>query len=247
MKFSFLAVCFLAIISFTSCECGKKEQVNVNSLRFEIDSLKRELEKKMCRSKCSEDFISIVPTKNFFYAGLDNPFEIQTSYNLADLIVENQIGAEISRYSDCYNQYLIKKCKPGRVKIRILKPQGNDTVEVFSNTYKVRSMPQGTPNVSGYYDGDSITIKQISQAKRLMVFLVNQDVDLRYNVKSFSTCTYPNGQKIRIKSNSDSITTDQKKQFSNIKSGDCIYFEDILCLFPDSTIRLQNTMKLTLK
>ncbi len=175
------------------------------------------------------DYVDINNTKyNILYIGIDNPFQI-TPYGNFDSIsvrIPDSIGT-INKYDK--NRYFIRVKRPGKVNLKVFAINKKKEHLVTSKYFRVMSLPNPVVKL-GMKKGGEIkkeTIIAIGKIVALEESLAM--IEYKHKMVSYSISTVSQkGEIIENKSDSEYFTEKQIEQISTLKSGDKIYFEDIV-------------------
>jgi gliding motility-associated protein GldM len=173
---------------------------------------------------------AVEPVKmNVLYIGVDNPVKIAASgYDASDLTASVNNGNILGKNGE----YIIRPKEQGTAIVTI----SSNGKEIQRTNFRVKGLPDPVVKVAGLKRG-KIAKSKLLKENKIVAEMENIDFDLTFEIVEFTLSTAIDGFVKEVKSNSCSITPEQKDLISNAKIGQHIYIQEIKCKGPDGIIR----------
>ena len=184
---------------------------------------------------CKEDKPYMVnvdlPLTKIVWKGIHLPIEINSSkankHFSIKLNAESPIKAEISRRAK--NQFTIFANKRGKLKIDVFLVEENREEYLFSETLKVKEIPNLKPS---FCPGMRLKVSDAmlinNYCKKISVETINYDINANFKVIGFDIVTYPLKKGRTINSSKNNLLTElQIQQIKEVNTGEFIYVENI--------------------
>ncbi|MDB5281080.1 MAG: gliding motility-associated protein GldM, partial [Bacteroidota bacterium] len=172
---------------------------------------------------------------NVFYVGIDNPVRIAVeNVPTKNLIIEITEG-KITPQKDEPGVYIVHLTSPGSVAIRVRQKLGKDRSKLLSEQkFRVKRIPDPVVTLGGHLRGGFVNSNAIRSTPGLVAILENTDFEARFSIKQFKVITCQNGDIIEIENEGPVFNKKVRNLLDSSKSGDALYFEDIIVISPNS-------------
>ena len=185
----------------------------------------------------AEPALVISPTQmNVFYRGLDNPVAISVPGVPQDKIdARIDGGHKLSRKRD--GQYVVRpndsnKIKKANITVTAELPDGTKKT-LPPKEFRIKRIPDPVVNWLGNNSvKGTIKSSEVKSFAPLNAAMVGFDFPFTAKVKKFNLLVARGGQVSELASNSNKITPEMQAALSRLRSGEKIYFTDILVSMP---------------
>jgi gliding motility-associated protein GldM len=236
LQFAFL----LGLTTFYGC-VSKKKYAELEGLKVACEKQLAEREKTATVTQLGEygTVVSLL-NMNVLYRGLDNPVEIAVPGVDSRLLSVSMEGGVITRNEDgTYN------VRPGEGKEAIIYVSANINGEIVSmpeRYFRVKRIPDPVPSFGGKKPYDSIiALGDAAAAAGVRAGMEGFDFPVMARVTSFKVTLFTKNMLYEYLCTSNRISEDASNAIRQMKKGDRILIEGIMCLMPDnSELKLQN-------
>jgi len=193
----------------------------------------------------AEPSVVVSATKmNVFYVGVDNPVSISAAGIPADKIKASMTNGRLSKNG---TSFIARPLTPGKVaKVTVQAEVDGKMQNLYSTTFRVKSVPDPIPMVGGKKGGD-IKKNLLIASGGVDAEMVNFDFDMKFKVTGFTISTVVGGFTQDKKSRSGNFTNDQLKLLKKLKRAQKVYIEDIKAVGPDGATRKLPTLSFKIK
>lgn len=171
---------------------------------------------------------------NVVYIGIENPVNISVSGYPANAI---EVAIDNGTIVGESGEYIIKPVRPGKTLITV--KAGGKTVR--ETEFRAKFLPPPVvalapaPGSISLVKGGAISKEAFEKAGGVIATVENADLDLQFNISSFtlSVITNNNGQGASVASNSDKFSADQVKLIRSLKKDQRIIIDGVVAAGPD--------------
>ena len=196
-------------------------------------------------SSFGQKFTISATRQNIFYKGLDNPIEVVIEDTKCDNISVSTTNGKIEKYNDC--SYILRADSIGKANISVYRKNKKDSIFLGAYQFKVIDIPNPTPRLADKKNGE-IDKNLLLALKSISTSIDGFDIDITIHIKSYSVFIVWSNDSITYKEiNGNKFTDELKDEFKKLKSGDRVYFVDIIAVLPDGKDRYLNSMKFKIK
>lgn len=184
--------------------------------------------------------VAIAATKmNVFYIGVDNPVAI-TAAGVTTGVNASISGGSISPTGN--GQYKVRVSTPGEVTVSVSGGGRN----LGSQRFRCLPLPSPYATVAGRVGG-SIPATELMNTQSVVAKLDNFVFDLSFPIVSFVVSATIQGFTQEYSTTGSTISAQQKGLIRDLKRGDKVYFENIMCKMPDGSNRPLGTVAFKLQ
>jgi hypothetical protein len=243
-----LQVAFLfGLTTFYGC-VSKKKYAELEGLKVACQKQLAELEKTAAETQLGEyGTVVSVLNMNVLYRGLDNPVEIAVPGVDSRLLSVSMEGGVITRNEDgTYN------VRPGEGKVEaIIYVSANingETVSMPGRYFRIKRIPEPVPSFGGKKPYDSmITEGDAAAAAGVRADMEGFDFPVAARVTSFKVTLFTKNMLNEYLCTSNRISEEASSAIRQMKKGDRILIEGIMCLMPDNSERKLQNILLTVR
>jgi hypothetical protein len=176
---------------------------------------------------------------NVFYIGVDNPVAI-TAAGVTTGVNASISGGSISPTGN--GQYKVRVSTPGEVTVSVSGGGRN----LGSQRFRCLPLPSPYATVAGRVGG-SIPATELMNTQSVVAKLDNFVFDLSFPIVSFVVSATIQGFTQEYSTTGSTISAQQKGLIRDLKRGDKVYFENIMCKMPDGSNRPLGTVAFKLQ
>ena len=197
-------------------------------------------EKNVAKNRKSKTITAVAPVKmNVLYVGVENPINVAVSgYESSEINVVVTNGAVYGENGE----YIVRPKRPGNLMFEVRV--GDELIQ--ETHFRVKDLPHPVAMVNRMQGGE-VQKESLLKQDEVFAFIQNFDFDLSFRVISFSVTTFDNKiLSANGKSNSNTITDEQKEIIRSLNPGSRIIFDNIKAEGPDGAIRNLSPIVFTL-
>jgi gliding motility-associated protein GldM len=228
-----LVAIFLAATAFYGC-VSKKKYAELEGLKVACEKQLAEVEKWRDGTQLSE-YVTVASASrmNVLYRGVDNPMEIAVPGVDSRLLSVSMEGGVITRNED--GTYNVRPGKGAYATINVSANINGETVSMPGREIIIKSIPDPVPSFNGKKPNDSvITLGDAANAAGVRATMESFDFDVNPKVTSFKMALFTNNILSEYHCTGNRLPEDVRRAILQMKKGDRILLDEIMCAMPDN-------------